>query len=562
MTTATIRCVTRKALALAAALGLVMLGACSGGTSSGGSSPPPPGPGGDSAPPIIAITTPVSGAVYVTAASSVALAGTASDNVGVTSVTWSNDRGGSGNANGTTSWSVSSITLQNGVNVITVTARDAAGNSATATLTVTYSSLTPTLPTPTSSIFVAPSPAGSDTTGNGTISAPYATLAYAVSLVAPGQSIELRTGNYCGTNIGRPGTSSAWILLRAYNGENAVIQPCGRQNTIYFYRGDFAPMYWVMYGLEVQGGSAYTVKIDTPQVKLIQNNMYGSSADIVKLVATSDDVVIFGNEIHSPNAANGANAQGVDIVGADRSWVAYNYVHDIPSTGMYAKGNARNTIFEGNRVANIYARGIQLGQSTDINLMTDGTYEAYDGIMRNNIIVNTRDACLASASAYNIKIYNNSCYDAATSSQAAIYLANEAETNQAGTLIDIRNNIIFVSGTTSRPAIKINADAVTSYGTVTINNNIYWTLSGAPNVRFTWEGRGLTGASWDSWRLITGLDTASLVSDPLYTNLTLLTVASNGPAVNNGVTLPEVPLDYLGVTRPQGAAADIGAYEQ
>jgi hypothetical protein len=194
--------------------------------------------------------------------------------------------------------------------------------------------------------------------------------------------------------------------------------------------------------------------------------------------------------------------------------------------------------------------------------MTDGSYEAYDGIMRNNIIVNTRDACLASASAYNIKIYNNSCYDAATSSQAAIYLANEAETNQAGTLIDIRNNIIFVSGTTSRPAIKINADALTGNDTVTINNNLYWTAAGAANVRFTWEGRALLNAGWDSWRQVTGLDGASRVTDPLYTDLTLLTVAPNSPAVNGGVALPEVPLDYQGVTRPQGAAPDVGAYEQ
>jgi hypothetical protein len=554
----------RRAWPILASVAALALGGCGGGgaSSGGGGSMEPPPPGGDTTAPTVAITVPVTTAVYVTSQASVALAGTASDNVGVTSVSWSNDRGGSGTASGADNWSIAAIALQNGVNVITVTAQDAAANSASATLTVTYSSLTPTLPTPTSSIFVAPPPAGNDTTGNGTIGAPYATLAHAVSQVTPGQSIELRAGNYCGTNIGNPGASSAWILLRAYNGEAVVVEPCGRQNTIYFYRGDFAPMYWVVYGLAVQGGSAYTVKIDTPQVKLIQNNLYGSSADIVKLVATSDDVTIYGNEIHHPNAANGANAQGVDIVGADRTWVAYNYVHDIPSTGMYAKGNARNTIFEGNHVANIYARGIQLGQSTDIALMTDGSYEAYDGIMRNNIIVNTRDACLASASAYNIKIYNNSCYDAATSSQAAIYLANEAETNQAGTLIDIRNNIIFVSGTTSRPAIKINADALTGNDTVTINNNLYWTAAGAANVRFTWEGRALLNAGWDSWRQVTGLDGASRVTDPLYTDLTLLTVAPNSPAVNGGVALPEVPLDYLGVTRPQGAAPDVGAYEQ
>ena len=57
---------------------------------------------------------------------------------GVTAITWSNDRGGSGSASPTVTWTVENIPLQLGQNVITVTALDAAGNSATDTLTVTY----------------------------------------------------------------------------------------------------------------------------------------------------------------------------------------------------------------------------------------------------------------------------------------------------------------------------------------------------------------------------------------------------------------------------------------
>ena len=61
----------------------------------------------------------------------------------MTQVSWSNDRGGSGTATGTGPWSAS-VALQSGVNVVTVTARDAAGNTSTAVLTVTY---TPTVDT-------------------------------------------------------------------------------------------------------------------------------------------------------------------------------------------------------------------------------------------------------------------------------------------------------------------------------------------------------------------------------------------------------------------------------
>jgi hypothetical protein len=96
------------------------------------------GGGGDTTPPSITITSPTSNPTYTTNTSPLAISGTASDNVGVTQVTWSNSAGGSGTASGTTNWSVSGITLQPGTNVVTVTAYDAATNTGTDTLTVTY----------------------------------------------------------------------------------------------------------------------------------------------------------------------------------------------------------------------------------------------------------------------------------------------------------------------------------------------------------------------------------------------------------------------------------------
>src|SRR5207249_362603 len=100
------------------------------------------GIGTDTAPPTVSITTPTSSSTYSTSTSPLALGGTASDNVGVTQVTWANSRGGSGTASGTTSWTASGIILQLGTNVLTVTARDASGNIATASLTVTVSDTT------------------------------------------------------------------------------------------------------------------------------------------------------------------------------------------------------------------------------------------------------------------------------------------------------------------------------------------------------------------------------------------------------------------------------------
>jgi len=91
----------------------------------------------DATPPIVRITSPTSNPALTTGAASLTLSGIASDNVGVTQVTWLNSRGGSGTATGTTNWATGAIALVRGQNVLQVTARDAANNASTATLTVT-----------------------------------------------------------------------------------------------------------------------------------------------------------------------------------------------------------------------------------------------------------------------------------------------------------------------------------------------------------------------------------------------------------------------------------------
>jgi hypothetical protein len=93
-------------------------------------------PAGDTVPPSILITTPTTASTFDAPSSPVSLGGSASDNVGVSTVTWSNAATGqSGTASGTTAWSAT-IGLAAGANAITVTAFDASGNSTTATLTV------------------------------------------------------------------------------------------------------------------------------------------------------------------------------------------------------------------------------------------------------------------------------------------------------------------------------------------------------------------------------------------------------------------------------------------
>jgi Matrixin/Glucodextranase, domain B len=99
----------------------------SGGGSGGG--------GTDTTAPALTITTPSTGTMSTTAAS-VTISGIASDNVGVTLVSWATNFGSAGVATGTTAW-WAAIPLLAGNNSVTVRAVDAAGNAGWRSIVIT-----------------------------------------------------------------------------------------------------------------------------------------------------------------------------------------------------------------------------------------------------------------------------------------------------------------------------------------------------------------------------------------------------------------------------------------
>lgn len=94
--------------------------------------------------PSVAISSPTAYQSYLTRSSTISLAGTASDDSSLASVTWSSDRGGSGTCTGLTNWTANNISLQPGRNTLTVTAKDSGRNVSTAVLLVIYSTCAPT----------------------------------------------------------------------------------------------------------------------------------------------------------------------------------------------------------------------------------------------------------------------------------------------------------------------------------------------------------------------------------------------------------------------------------
>ncbi|MGJ8676127.1 MAG: PKD domain-containing protein [Akkermansiaceae bacterium] len=93
--------------------------------------------GGDTEQPVVTITSPTSNEQFATLDATIDIAGTATDNVAVTSLSWVNNLGGSGTVTlGGSAWQYDDVPLHMGSNVITITASDAFGNVGTDAITV------------------------------------------------------------------------------------------------------------------------------------------------------------------------------------------------------------------------------------------------------------------------------------------------------------------------------------------------------------------------------------------------------------------------------------------
>lgn len=131
----------------------------------------------------LVVQTPVS----PTAAAAIAISGTISGGSGAMKVTWSSNRGGSGTAQGLANWTIASIPLSIGDNVITITAVDVKLNQVSRSLTVTRQP--PAAPqgpdsTPPSISIVSPATGSSSTSASSVVVSGTARDNFKVALVS------------------------------------------------------------------------------------------------------------------------------------------------------------------------------------------------------------------------------------------------------------------------------------------------------------------------------------------------------------------------------------------
>jgi uncharacterized protein YjdB len=369
-------------------------------------------------------------------------------------------------------------------------------------------------------VVVAPPPSACGNTGSGTCyyvdgtlgsdanpgtsAQPFQTVQRAADVVNPGDGVLVNDGVYTGgsqvVTVTRSGSAAAWIVIRATHRWGAVIDG--------------------------------------------QNN-----ASSVGIYVSGSYVRVEGFEVR------GTNRSGIDATGQGFIAIALNLVHDIGrictgDTGGRVGINAytSNLVIERNVIHDVG----RLGPGEQGCTPPDATWQNHD----HGIYHGVGD---------NVLIRNNLFYQLVHGWAIHRY-------NGGGGSVD---GLTIVNNTFAFPNPNRVGQIVIAGGTtnLVIANNVFY----QPPTAGIWfdasDGGTWAGALVENNLSTNAISTPSVSgvtfvgniqnTDPLLLNAAgfdfhLLT---GSPAIDAGMTLLNVPNDFDGVTRPQGAGYDIGAYE-
>ncbi|MBI5533863.1 MAG: right-handed parallel beta-helix repeat-containing protein [Deltaproteobacteria bacterium] len=265
-------------------------------------------------------------------------------------------------------------------------------------------------------------------------------------------------------------------------------------------------------------------------------------------ISGTEDFEVSDNEIWIDGGPTdtGGNAAIKIKESCQRGKVFKNFAHDFPegSIGLDAWEAGLNGTPTLNSI-DIYANRIERAGGIRVSSEELGIVENIN--IFNNVLIHTNNGIMITASAkngpkWNVNIFNNTIYEGAPDGWGGIWIVTENFKNAV-----IRNNIV-VSNEWNMG--KITLGYKSKLAEVTADHNLV-----------LGEKHGIDGFA-DAVEL-SDMD-GNATADPKFVDAAGgdLHVQAGSPAIDQGATIAGVTVDYDGVSRPQGAAYDIGAFER
>jgi|GEM_PF-980498 len=401
-----------------------------------------------------------------------------------------------------------------------VRSKDAAGNVALSTdSTFTTPAPTPApVPTPTAGNTYYVATTGSDT-NPGTETQPFRTLARGVSVLAPGDTLYVKSGTYAESledNIPGGSSWSAPVTVAAYPGHTVTLKPNPGAEFVLHFQGP--QQYIVIDGLIIDAiNTTYdAVKITgggeasgpAHHIRLIRSEVKNSPGQGVQTSWFADFNEFINSNFHD-------NGLKTDDPGHTHAF----YI------------STSNNLIEGSVISNNNTGyGVHIYEE-------EGGRRANNNIVRNNrIFANgyaTGGAGIIMGSGDGNTAYNNLIYGNAQGIKVAYF--NPLNTT-------VYNNTIYNN---TGYGIEVESDSKN----VVVRNNIFY-ANGGPEI----QDYGVGSVT----------DHNLVGTDPKFVNAAAgdFRVQSGSPAIDAGITVSGVTTDIFGTPRPQGPAYDLGAVER
>ena len=375
------------------------------------------------------------------------------------------------------------------------------------------------------------SPTGSDSNA-GTSAAPFQTIQHAANVVNPGDMVIVRDGTYNNAAVSgvgsklivmsRGGTAANHVVFTAEHKWGAKID--GLNNTS-ATGWEFSANYIDVRNFECEGFS------DT----CMENYNGGSSSG-------GQFISITGNNIHDVGRYCTTTTTGRDgiFISNDNVTIEGNQIHDI---GRGAPGEVLSGVTCVDSVNTLHY------QNNDHGIYVDAGFTSANNVtIKNNVFYrNERGWSIQfyPAAVSNLRILNNTFLCANPYRNGHITLAAPL-TNSA-----IENNISW-----QPTAGFLQYDNTVGYSNLSVANNL--TYQGTVGAESAPGGIALSSN-------LDNIDPLLVAAAPSCTvdgaSLPDAHLRAGSPAIDAGLTLLDVPIDYDGTARPQGIRFDIGAFE-
>ncbi len=387
-------------------------------------------------------------------------------------------------------------------------------------------------------------------TNPGTAALPFATIQHAADLAAPGDTVDVRAGNYTGfvmgwntpksglpgkpiTFVGEPNATIAWRNLKTADGIDLE-----------------GSSYITITGFKVYAMPRAGIRAVQDTNVVLTNNVCDHNGNWGIYTSFSNNLTIQNNTVSRTMVQHGiyiANTSANAVVTGNYVWgskcggIQFNGDASMGGTGVITNAIVMNNTITGN------------GSGGGSAINCDGLQNS---LIANNVITGNLSSGIslfqsdAAAGSTNNIVANNTIVMASTARWAI-----NINTNSTGN--QVYNNILFDQNT-ARGSISITSDSLAGFKS---NNNLV--------SQFSLDGGGLSLAAW---RAKTGQDLNSSVATIAQTlantvaNLALTTstsvdlVASKSPAIGTGMNLSKYfTTNSKGVLRSATGAWNIGA---